>query len=71
MNKDKEIINNLSNIAKDIATQYKIKGCVILLSDGNGGVRIGIDGLDNGEVLYCGNILNYYTVKREFEQTND
>ncbi len=71
MNKDKEIINNLSNIAKDIATQYKIKGCVILLSDGNGGVRMGCDGLDNGEVLYCGNILSYYTLKREFEQTND
>lgn len=64
-------INGLRSLANDIAAQYKMKGCVILLNDGDRGVRIGTDGLDNAEILYVSNLLTYYTLKMEFEQTND
>ncbi len=68
---NKTDINGLRALASDIAAQYKVKGCVILLADDDGHVRIGTDGLDNGSILYAANILTYNTVKREFEQTND
>jgi hypothetical protein len=68
---NKTDINGLRALASDIAAQYKVKGCVILFNNGDDGVRIGTDGLDNAEILYVSNLLTYYTLKREFEQTND
>lgn len=68
---NKNDTNGLRVLANYIAAQYKVKGCVILLNNGDSGVRIGTDGLDNTEILYVSNLLTYYTLKREFEQTND
>lgn len=64
---NKNDTNGLRTLASDIAAQYNVKGCVILLNDSNDGVRIGTDGLDNAEILYVSNLLTYYTLKREFE----